>query len=94
MRTERVTILMPPDKKAAFNALAAERGLSLGEFFRQAGDRLAEEEADQEAELIALTTEVNEAIPRMIASLDHMHETLHKAHEEMQAFFREKGIEI
>lgn len=93
MQSERVTILMPPDKKAAFNALTAERGLSLGEFFRQAGDKLAAEEAEQEAELVALTTEVNEAIPRMIASLDHMHETLRKSHEEMQAFFREKGID-
>lgn len=41
MQTARVTILMTLEKKAAFDAIAAERGISTGEFLRQAGDRAA-----------------------------------------------------
>ena len=92
--TERVTILMPPDKKAALSALAAERGLSLGEFFRQAGDRLAAEKTDEEEALIALTAEVNAAIPRMLTALDEMHNTIGALRAENDAFFREKGVDL
>ncbi len=91
MQTERVTILMPPDKKAAFNALAAERGLSLGEFFRQAGDKLAAEEAEQEAELAMVAAEINAAFPRMIERMDAMSAKLQAVNAEVRQMLREKG---
>ncbi len=79
MQTERVTILMSPERKASFDALASERGESLGEFFRQAGDKLAAQEADKEAELAALTGQLEEAIPRMRADLTAMRNAVQEA---------------
>ena len=52
-------------------------------------EKISEEE---EAQLAALVAEVNAAIPKMHASLDRSIETLRQLHEEMDAFFREKGI--
>ena len=79
MQTERVTILMSPERKAAFDAMANDRGESLGEFLRQAGDKLAAEEADKEVELAALTGQLEEAIPRMRADLAAMRDAVRAA---------------
>ena len=71
MQTARVTVLMTPDKKSAFDALAASRGLSTGEFFRQAGDRLAEAEAEEERVALALVVdELERSLPQMQADLE------------------------
>ena len=81
MQTARVTILMTPEKKAAFDALAAERGLSTGEFFRQAGDRAsALDDADEEAALELLVNELEELLPAMHRKLDDMQESIATAH--------------
>jgi signal transduction protein with GAF and PtsI domain len=93
MQSERVTILMTPDRKARVASRAAARGISMGEYLR----RKIEDEEDeltpaQEAELAVLVEQVNEAIPRMNASLDQMSETLRKTNMELDAFLREKGI--
>ncbi|MEB3202832.1 MAG: hypothetical protein VKK05_08495 [Synechococcus sp.] len=51
--TERIAILMSPTEKAVFTGKARTMGLSLGQFFREAGAAFAtlpsESEADHEA---------------------------------------------
>lgn len=92
MQTARVTILMSPDKKAAFDSVAAKRGVSTGEFFRRAGDREASEnEAETEAELAALTTELEQAIPEMRADFDAIVGSLRSMNEAIEAYHAAKA---
>jgi len=94
MHTERVTYLTNAEQKAALEAFAKARGESVGNILREAAARyMAQPTEEEEAELAALVEQVNEAIPKMNESLDRMQETLRKTHEEMEAFFREKGID-
>lgn len=94
MHTERVTYLTNAEQKAALEAFAKARGESVGNVLREAAARyMAQPTEKEEAELAALVEQVNEAIPKMNASLDRMQETLRRTHEEMDAFFREKGID-
>ncbi len=93
MQTERVTYLTDAEQKAALEAFAKARGQSVGNVLREAAARyMAQPTPEEEAQLVALTKQVNEAIPRINATLDKMSETLRKSHEEMEAFFREKGL--
>lgn len=93
MHSERVTYLATAEQKAALEAFARERGESVGNLVREAvAEYMAKPTPEEEAELVALTAQVNAAIPRMMASLDRMSETLRKSHKEMDAFLREKGI--
>jgi hypothetical protein len=93
MRTARVTYLATADQKAALEAFAKERGESVGSVLRDAAARyMGQPTEEEEAELAALTEEVNAAIPRMVASMDRMIERLDKSHRETDAFLREKGI--
>jgi len=92
MHTARVTILMSPDKKAAFDAIAAERGVSTGEFFRQAGDRAANDDSADEAELAALVQELAEAVPDMHRRLKRSAKLLRDSAREVDAMLREAGI--
>ena len=91
MQTARVTILMSPSKKAAFDAVAAERGQSVGEFFRQAGDRFADDgEAEKEAELEVLARELEQAIPQMREDIDAMRQSIRDARQAVAAYRAEK----
>ncbi len=93
MQTERVTYLTSAEQKAALEAFAKSRGESVGHVVREAtAHYIARPTDDEEAELAALVAQVNEAIPKMNASLDHMSETLRKSHREIDAFLRQKGI--
>jgi hypothetical protein len=93
MHTERVTYLTSAEQKAALEAFAKARGESVGNVIREAVvEYMGQPTKDEEAELATLVEQVNEAIPRMHASLDRMQATLRSTHDEMQAFFREKGI--
>jgi hypothetical protein len=92
MRTARTTVLMTPDEKAALEKRAAKLGVSSGEYIRLAVDNYENISEEEEAQLAALVGEVNAAIPKMHASLDHSIKTLQDLHEEMDAFLREKGI--
>jgi hypothetical protein len=92
MRTARTTILMTPEEKAALEKRAASRGVSSGEYIRLAVDNYARVSEEEEAKLAELVAEVNAAIPKMHASLDQSIRTLSDLHQEMDAFFREKGI--
>jgi len=91
MRTARVTVLMEPEKKAGFEAIAAARGQSVGEFLRQAGDRLADEDAEKEAELELLTRELETAIPQMREDIEAMRQSIREAREAVAIYRAEKS---
>ena len=92
MQTARVTILMAPDRKAAFDALAAERGLSTGEFFRRAADREAiSDGGDKEALLAALTDELEESLPQMRDDFEASLDALRSMNDMMEAYRAEKA---
>lgn len=92
MQNARVTILMSPEKKAAFDAIASKRGISTGEFFRQAGDRAANDETAEEAELAALVRELAEAVPDMQRRLKRSARLLRESASEVDAMLREAGV--
>jgi hypothetical protein len=83
MRTARTTVLMTPEEKAAIEKRAASMGVSSGEYIRLAVDNYERVSPKEEAELAALVTEANIAIPKMAASLDRMSQTLRKTHQEV-----------
>jgi phage shock protein A len=92
MQTARVTILMSPAKKQAFDAIAAGRGQSVGEFFRQAGDKLADEsDGTKEAELAALTEELESVLPQMREDIDAMRASIREARASIAAYRAEKA---
>ncbi len=76
MHTERVTYLTNAEQKAALEAFAKGRGESVGSILREAAARYmsqpSEDTLAHEAELEALTTELEEAVPHMKASIDSM----------------------
>lgn len=92
MQTERVTVLMTPQKKAALAARAAAQNISIGQYVRQKIEDDDDLTAEQEAELALLVEQVNEAIPRMNAALNEMSTRARAVHEEVDAFLREKGV--
>lgn len=52
--TERVAVLMTPTEKATYAGRASSLGLSLGQFFREAGAAYGAGGSDQQAETNAL----------------------------------------
>ena len=95
MQTERVTFLTSREQKAALDAFAASRGESVGNVVREAAARYIaqpRDESEEEAELAALVEQVNEALPKMNASIDEMIEKLRSTHEEVDRTLRAAGI--
>ena len=93
MQTERVTFLTTPDHKAALDAFAASNGQSVGHVLREASSQyIGQPTAAEEAELAMLVEQVNEAVPKMSASLDRMIDTLDACHRKADAFLREAGV--
>ena len=93
MQTERVTFLTSREHKAALDKFASSRGESVGNVVREATARFIGKPTEkEEAELAALVEQVNEALPKMLASIDESISTLSELHKEMDAFLREKGI--
>lgn len=93
MQTERVTFLTTPDHKAALDAFAADSGRSVGHVLREAASQyIAQPTAAEEAELAALVEQVNEAIPKMHASLDSMSRALQETHVKVDKMLREMGV--
>jgi hypothetical protein len=84
MQTERVTFLTTPKVKAALTARAAARGVSVGEYIRRKVEDEDELTPEQEAELSALVAQVNEAVPKMAASLDRMSRKLRETSEDVR----------
>lgn len=92
MQTERVTFLTTRDQKAALDAFAADTGRSVGHVLREASTQyIGQPTAAEEAELNALVEQVNEAIPKMHASLDSMSRTLQETHIKVDRMLREMG---
>lgn len=92
MHTERVTYLTNAEQKAALEAFAKARGESVGNVLREAAARyIGQPTEEEEAELEALTEQVNEAIPRMAASMDRMIERMDRTHRKVDALLRDKG---
>jgi hypothetical protein len=97
MQTERVTFLTTRDHKAALDAYAARTGQSVGNLVRDAtmsyikAPPLAAARDEEEA-VAALLQAVNEAVPRIQASLLRSCEKLAALHAENEAFFRAKAI--
>ncbi|MBA3897667.1 MAG: hypothetical protein H0X36_11170 [Sphingomonadaceae bacterium] len=95
MQTERVTFLTSRDHKAALDAFAVRTGQSVGHVVREATSRFISQPPaanDEEAELAALVAQVNEALPKMNASIDDMIATMQKTHEEVDRTLRAAGI--
>ena len=95
MQTERVTYLTSAEQKAALEAFAKARGESVGNVVREATLRYISEPVLSDLEeqaLKLLAKELNEAAPRIQASLDRTSKTLNDLHEEMNEFFEQKGI--
>jgi hypothetical protein len=94
MQTERVTILMTPDRKARVASRAAARGISMGEYLRRKVEEDDDEELtpEQEAELAELIRQANIAIPEMAATLDRMSATLRKTSAEIDRTLRDAGL--
>ena len=92
MQSARVTILMSSQKKAAFDAIAAKRGISTGEFFRQAGDRATNDDSAEEEELAALVREMAEAVPDMQRRLTRSAKLLRDSASEVDAMLRKAGV--
>jgi hypothetical protein len=72
MQTERVTFLTSREQKAALDAFAKRSGQSVGHILREASERYIarrRDEAELEAELDALTQELEVALPQMRESL-------------------------
>jgi hypothetical protein len=92
-QSERVTFLTTPEHKAALDAFAASRGESVGNVVREATARyMGQAGDDEEAELAALVEQVNEAIPKMEASLDEMSRTIRATNARVDRTLREAGI--
>jgi hypothetical protein len=94
MRTARTTVLLTDAERAELDAFAMSRGESVSNVVRDATVRyMAQPPADGDQELLALLAkELNEAAPRISASLDRSSAILQELHAEMDQFFREKGI--
>ena len=91
MQTERVTFLTTTEGKAAIAARAAARGISLGEYIRRKVEDEDELTPEQEAELALLVDQVNQAMPKMHASLDAISRKLRETHQEVDRMLREMG---
>jgi hypothetical protein len=91
MQTERLTVLLSPSRKAIVAQRAAARGISVGEYARRRFDEDEDLTPEQEAEMAALVDQVNEAIPRMTASLDEMRVKSRETHREVDRMLREMG---
>jgi hypothetical protein len=95
MHTERVTFLTTPDQKAALDAFAASNGMSVGHVVREATSRFISEPkdaADEEEALRLLAAELNEAAPRIQASLQRISNNIRELRNENDAFFRDQGL--
>jgi signal transduction protein with GAF and PtsI domain len=95
MQTERVTFLTSRDHKAALDAYAASNGKSVGHVVREATARYMAQPVEPSAEddaLRLLAQELNDAAPRIQASLERSSATLQALHAEMDEFFLTKGI--
>ena len=64
----------------------------MGEYIRRKAEDDDELTADEESALAALVAQVNEAAPKMLASIDRMIDRMDKSHKETDHFLRKMGV--
>jgi hypothetical protein len=84
MKTDRLTLLISPQDKAAIAARAAALNLPVSELVRQAALAYDPAEAAARAELEALLPDFERAIGRILATLDRMLEKADAHEADMQ----------
>ena len=82
--TERVAVLMTPTEKAAYADRASSLGLSLGQFFREAGASYAQR-SNQRDEEEALEEALEAALKQLEWSTRRAEQTLDEALAEVRA---------
>jgi hypothetical protein len=95
MQTERVTFLTSRDHKKALDSFASNRGESVGNVVREATSRFIAEprdESEQEAELAALTFELEVTLPEMRKDFDAMLGSLRAMNDKIEAYRTEKAL--
>jgi hypothetical protein len=95
MQTERVTFLTSRDHKAALDAYATRTGQSVGNVVREATSQFISkpaDEAEEEMMLKLLINEINDAAPRILASMDRLSAKMQVMHEENDAFLKKMGV--
>lgn len=90
MQTDRMTILMDPKYKAAIAKLAAKRGVSTSEHVRNALDCYKVEADENEAELAALTGELEQALPEMREDFDAILASLRTMNDKIETYRAER----
>jgi signal transduction protein with GAF and PtsI domain len=95
MHSERVTYLATADQKAALEAFAKARGESVGNVVREAtAHYIGKPTEAEEAELAALVEQVNEAVPKMQASIDRINARLESMARKNEAFLKQMGVAL
>jgi signal transduction protein with GAF and PtsI domain len=96
MQTERVTFLTSRDHKAALDSYARDTGMSVGHVVREATSTFISQPAvgsddDKEAELTALTAELEQAVPQMRDDFSAVVQSMREMNAMMEAYFAEKA---
>ena len=95
LQSERVTYLTSAEQKAALEAFAKSRGESVGNVVREATARYISEpnlSTDEEEALKVLAAELDEAVPKMRASLERSIARLKKSNDDIDRKMREAGL--
>ena len=83
--TERVAVLMTPTEKAAYADRAHSLGLSLGQFFREAGAAYTHRNAESETRSLAQVEALEAALMQLELSTSRTEQTLDAALAEVRA---------
>jgi hypothetical protein len=95
MRTARTTVLLTDTERANLDAFAMSRGETVSNVVRDATVRYIAQppdHADEERMLKLLIDEINDAAPRILASMDRLSAKMQVMHEENDAFLRKMGV--
>jgi hypothetical protein len=82
--TERVAVLMTPKEKAVYADRAHSLGLSLGQFFREAGAAYAQRNAQAETRALAEADALEAALKQLELSTSRTEQTLDAALAEVR----------
>jgi hypothetical protein len=96
MRTARTTVLLTDAERANLDAFATSRGESVSNVVRDATVQYMaqprDESDDEEQMLKLLIDEINDATPRILASMDRLSAKMQAMHEDNDAFLRKMGV--
>ena len=93
LQSERVTYLTSAEQKAALEAFAKARGESVGNVVREATrGYIAQprDDSEAEAELAALTAELEQSLPQMREDCDGIVDSLREMNDRIEAYLAEK----